>query len=104
MQKNIENDPRPKIEVKAPEPVIEKKPPIPTINRNEKIIKTTLPAFVPPKNRNEVTGKVTQTTIKTSTQKVFRPELTGMKRSGSKEVVNPRNNPVKNRQSAESKV
>lgn len=48
-----------------PPPIIEKKPPIPTMNRindpNKNKITTT--KFVPPRNKNEVTGKVTQNKI-----------------------------------------
>ena len=83
-QKMLEHNPRQKLEVKAPEPVIERKPPIPTANRVEKSNKPSIPTYIPPRNKNEVTGKITQTTIKTNTQKVFRPELTGLKKSNSR--------------------
>jgi hypothetical protein len=63
-----------------PEIVVEKKPPLPTANRNEKGIKSHIPTYVPPRNKNEVTGKVTQTTMRTSGQKVFRPEKTSTKK------------------------
>lgn len=66
--------------------MLEKKPPLPTLNRNEKAIKNQVPAYVPPRNRNEVTGKVTQTNFRTSGQKVFRPEKS-VKKVDSKEDI-----------------
>jgi hypothetical protein len=63
-----------------PEITQERKPPIPTANRSEKMVKHSLPTYVPPRNRNEVTGKVTQTTLRASGQKVFRPEKTSVKK------------------------
>jgi hypothetical protein len=54
---------------------------------------------MPPKNKNEVTGKVTQTTIRASNQKVFKPEITAAKRSSSREVGPDKNNLSKTRQS-----
>ena len=64
---------------------MEKKPPIPTGNRNERAVKNMPPAYVPPRNKNEVTGKVTQTTMRTSGQKVFRPEKTSAKKVDMRE-------------------
>jgi hypothetical protein len=63
-----------------PEITQEKKPPIPTANRSENIVKNSVPTYVPPRNKNEVTGKVTQTTLRASGQKVFRPEKTSVKK------------------------
>ena len=63
------------------------------------MIKNFTPAYIPPKSKNEVTGKVTQTTIRTNNQKVFKPELTGMKRAGSKDMINKGNSIVKGRSS-----
>lgn len=53
---------------------------------------------MPPRNRNEVTGKVTQTNFRTSGQKVFRPEKS-LKKIESKEEVK-----VKEKSSVEKKV
>jgi len=46
-----------------------------------------VPAYIPPRNKNEVTGKVTQSTIRTSAQKVFKPEVTNLIRGNSKEII-----------------
>lgn len=81
-KKIIESEQKPKIEIK-PEVVVEKKPPLPKVNLSEKAVKNVVPAYQPPRSKNEVTGKVTQTTIRTSAQKVFRPDKT--KTSLSKE-------------------
>lgn len=51
--------------------IIEKKPPIPTINRsNDPNAKLTVTKYVAPRNKNEVTGKVTDTKLKTSVTKI----------------------------------
>ena len=54
---------------------------MPTVYRNEKALKNYTPAYVPPRNKNEVTGKVTQTVMRTSAQKVFKPDRTSAKKN-----------------------
>lgn len=69
---------KPKVETKpaniVEKVVMEKKPPLPTVNRAAEKThnKLTSLKYVPPRNKNEVTGKVTENLIQ-SKDKVFRP-------------------------------
>ena len=88
-QKIIESNIKPVVEVKMPEVVVEKKPPLPVLNtKMTKNVRQNAPVYVPPRNQNEVTGKVTQTVLRTSAAKIFKPEkVMIVKKSESKEKV-----------------
>ena len=96
---SIETTGQLKKEEKPPEQV-EKKPPVPTENRSGKAAARHIPAYhPPPPRRNEPTGKVTQTVVRTNTNQVFRPNKhTGSKhdlkeQSRSREGLQPANKP-----------
>jgi hypothetical protein len=100
-QKMLEHNPRQKLEVKPGEPVQERKPAVPTVHRAERSAKNTPATYIPPRSKNEVTGKVTQTTIRASNKQVFRPELSGLKRSSSRKTTSKP--AAKSRQPVEAK-
>jgi hypothetical protein len=58
-------------------PVPEKKPPLPTVNRviDQKNVKNIPQKYVPPRNKNEVTGKVTETSVQKGRTKQEIPRM-----------------------------